>query len=95
MSDDTIMDGMYHLLALSYRNPFHMSGSPYSQARSYISFPPYIGNGKMCIASISSISGYIKEKGYLNGNLYQYYIPYIGLISNFTDTRIFRTIIFI
>ena len=56
-----------------------MSGSPRSQCRSYVIFPPYIGNGKMCITSISGISGisgmsgisgYIKEKGYLNGNLY-------------------------
>ena len=53
---------------LSYRYPFHVSGSMDGQSRSYVIFPPYIGNGKMCIASISdmsSISGYIKEKGYL------------------------------
>ena len=45
-----------------------MSGSMEGQGRSWVKIPPYIGNGKMCIASIlgmSSISGYIKEKGYL------------------------------
>ena len=48
-----------------------MSGSMDGQGRSYVIFPPYIGNSKMCIASISGmsdmsgISGYIKEKGHL------------------------------
>ena len=74
MSDCTTMDGICHLLALSLFKSLHMSGSPRSQCRSYVIFPPYIGNGKMCITSISGISGisgmsgisrYIKEKGYL------------------------------
>ena len=85
MSDCTTMDGIYHLLALSYRYPFHVSGSMDGQSRSYVIFPPYIGNGKVCIVSVSGISdascisSIQKRKGHhQSGNLYQYYIPYIG-----------------
>ena len=77
MSDCATMDGIYHLLALSLYKSFHIPGSMDGQDRSWVKIPPYIGNGKMCIASISSIQ---KRKGHRqSGNLYQYYIPYIGV----------------